>query len=222
MNRRFHNRTEAGQQLAEKLQRYKNQANTVVLALPRGGVPVAYCIAKELNLPLDICVVRKLGVPERPELAMGAIALGGVRILNTEIITWSHISPQIIEQVTQKEQQELRRREQVYRGDHSFPNIDNQTVILVDDGIATGSTMKAAIAIIKKQQAKNIIVAVPVASPSVCEELSHAVQQLICLKTPKNLNSISLWYDDFSQTTDEEVCDLLFPDNKLCGAIRNP
>ncbi len=216
MNSRFRNRTEAGQHLAEKLEPYNNQDNTVVLALPRGGVPVAYCIAKQLNLPLDICLVRKLGLPDRPELAMGAIALGGIRILNTDVINWSKISPQIIEQVTRKEQQELHRREQVYRGDQPFPKIYNQTVILVDDGIATGSTIKAAIAIIKKQQAKKIIIAVPVAPPSVCRELRYEVDQLICLKKPENLHSISLWYDDFSQTTDEEVCSLLFLSHQYC------
>ncbi|MDJ0659673.1 MAG: phosphoribosyltransferase [Crocosphaera sp.] len=216
MKSRFHDRTEAGQQLAEKLESYKNQDNTIVLALPRGGVPVAYPIAKQLNLPLDICLVRKLGVPERPELAMGAIALGGVRILNTDIIHWSNISPQIIEQVTEKEQQELRRREQVYRGEQPFPKIYNQTVILVDDGIATGSTIKAAIAIIKKQQAKKIIIAVPIAPPSVCQELSYEVDEVMVLKKPEHLNSISLWYDDFSQTTDEEVCSLLFLAHQYC------
>ncbi len=210
MNSRFRNRTKAGQQLAQKLKTYKNQNNTVVLALPRGGVPVAYEIAKQLNLTLDICLVRKLGVPERPELAMGAIALGGARILNTDVINWSNISPQVIEEVTQKEQQELHRREQVYRGDKPFPKIYNQTVILVDDGIATGSTIKAAIAIIKKQQAKKIIIAVPVVPPSVCEELRKEVDEIVCLTMPERMNSISLWYDDFSQTTDEEVCSLLF------------
>ncbi len=216
MNACFHNRKEAGQKLAKRLQSYTERANTLVLALPRGGVPVAYGIAKPLNLPLDICLVRKLGIPKRPELAMGAIALGGIRILNTDIIHWSNTSPRIIEQVTQKEQQELRRREQVYRGDHPFPKIYNQTVILVDDGIATGATIKAAIAIIKKQQAKNIIVAVPVADPCICEELSHEVDKVIALKTPDNLHAISLWYDDFSQTTDEEVCSLLFLSHQYC------
>ncbi|MGK7879890.1 MAG: phosphoribosyltransferase [Crocosphaera sp.] len=216
MNSRFHNRTQAGQQLAEKLQPYENKDNTLVLALPRGGVPVAYGIAKKLHLPLDICLVRKLGIPEHPELAMGAIALGGVKILNIDVIEWRKISPQIIEEVTQKEQLELQRREKVYRGEQPFPKIYNQTVILVDDGIATGATIKAAIAIIKKQQAKHIIVAVPVAPPSICQELSHEVDQLICLKTPENLHSISLWYDDFSQITDEEVCSLLFLSNQYC------
>ncbi|ACB50204.1 unknown [Crocosphaera subtropica ATCC 51142] len=210
MNSRFHNRTEAGQQLAEKLKSYKNQENGVVLALPRGGVPVAYEVAKKLNLPLDICLVRKLGVPNHRELAMGAIALGGVRILNTDVINWSNISPQMIEEVTRTEQQELHRREQVYRGDQPFPKIYNQTVILVDDGIATGSTIKAAIAIMKKQQAKKIIIAVPVAPPSVCQELRQEVDELVCLTMPEHMNSISLWYDDFSQTTDQEVCSLLF------------
>lgn len=216
MSNSFHNRTEAGQQLAQKLQSYNNEKNTVVLALPRGGVPVAYEIAKQLNLPLDICLVRKLGVPDRLELAMGAIALGEVRILNTDVINWLNISPQTIETVTDQEQKELYRREQVYRGDKPLPKIYNQTVILVDDGIATGSTIKAAIAIIKKQQAKKIIIAVPVAPPSVCKQLNYEVDQIIALNTPNNLNSISLWYDDFSQTTDEEVCNLLFLCNQYC------
>ena len=171
MNSRFQNRTQVGQQLAEKLQPYQNQDNTLVLALPRGGVPVAYGIAKRLHLPLVICLVRKLGIPEHPELAMGAIALGGVKILNIDVIEWRKISPQIIEEVTQKEQLELQRREQVYRGEQPLPTIYNHTVILVDDGIATGATIKAAIAIIKKQQAKHIIGAVPVAPPSLCQDL---------------------------------------------------
>ncbi len=210
MNIRFHNRTEAGQRLAEQLEVYKNRKDVLVLALPRGGVPVAFEIAKKLNLPLDICLVRKLGVPDRPELAMGAIALGGVRIINQDVVHGWGISPRIIEQVTQEEQQELHRREQVYRGHKPFPTIYNQTIILVDDGIATGSSIKAAIAILKQQQPKKIIIAVPVAPPSVCQELSHEVDQFVCVTMPENLNSISLWYDDFSQTSDQEVCSLLF------------
>lgn len=210
MNMRFNNRVEAGEKLARKLTNYKNRDNVLVLALPRGGVPIAFEIAQQLNLPLDVCVVRKLGVPDRPELAMGAIALGGVRVINQDVVNWLNIPPQIIEQVTRKEQQELHRREQVYRGDHPFPNLYDKTIILVDDGIATGSTIQAAIAILEKQQAKKIIIAVPVAPPAVCQELDHEVDQLVCLTTPDNLNSISLWYEDFSQTTDEEVCSLLF------------
>ncbi len=210
MKMRFYNRAEAGEKLARKLTTYKNRDNILVLALPRGGVPVAFEIAKGLNLPLDVCVVRKLGVPERPELAMGAIALGGVRVINQDVVNWLNIPPQIIEEVTRKEQQELHRREQVYRGDRPFPHIYDQTIILVDDGIATGSTIRAAIAILDKQQAKKIIVAVPVAPPAVCQELRHEVDEIVCLSTPENLNSISLWYEDFSQTTDEEVCSLLF------------
>lgn len=210
MNMRFNNRIEAGEKLARKLTNYKNRDNVLVLALPRGGVPVAFEIAKQLNLPLDVCVVRKLGVPDRPELAMGAIALGGVRVINQDVVNWLNIPPQIIEEVTRKEQQELHRREQVYRGDHPFPKLYDKTIILVDDGIATGSTIQAAIAILEKQQAKKIIIAVPVAPPAVCQELHHEVDELVCLTTPDDLNSISLWYEDFSQTTDEEVCSLLF------------
>ncbi|MGK7941651.1 MAG: phosphoribosyltransferase [Crocosphaera sp.] len=210
MKMRFYNRSEAGEKLAKKLTTYKNRDNVLVLALPRGGVPVAFEIAKQLNLPLDVCVVRKLGVLDRPELAMGAIALGGVKVINQDVVNWLNIPPQIIEEVTRKEQQELHRREQVYRGHRPFPHLYDQTIILVDDGIATGSTIRAAIAILEKQQAKKIIIAVPVAPPAVCQALRHEVDQLVCLSTPHTLNSISLWYEDFSQTTDEEVCSLLF------------
>jgi putative phosphoribosyl transferase len=210
MNSRFHNRTDAGQSLAQQLEGYKNRKDVVVLALPRGGVPVAFEIAKKLNLPLDICLVRKLGVPENRELAMGAIASGGVRIINREVVNYWKISPETIEKVTQAEKKELCRREEVYRGHKPWPKIYNQTIILVDDGIATGSTIKAAIAILKQQQPKKIIVAIPVAPPSVGRELKQKVDEFICLKMPENLDSISLWYEDFSQTTDQEVCSLLF------------
>ncbi|MDJ0511484.1 MAG: phosphoribosyltransferase [Crocosphaera sp.] len=210
MKMHFYNRAEAGEKLAEQLTTYKDRGDVLVLALPRGGVPVAFEIAKRLNLPLDVCVVRKLGVPDRPELAMGAIALGGVRIINQDVVNWLQIPPQIIEEVTCQEEEELHRREQVYRGDSRFPKLYNKTIILVDDGIATGSTIRAAIAILEKQQAKKIIIAVPIAPPNVCQALRHEVDQLVCLTSPENLNSISLWYEDFSQTTDEEVCSLLF------------
>ncbi|MEA5508775.1 phosphoribosyltransferase [Crocosphaera sp. UHCC 0190] len=209
MNTRFHDRPEAGQQLATRLTEFKNRKDVLVLALPRGGVPVAFEIAKKLNLPLDVCLVRKLGVPDRRELAMGAIASGGVRIINYNVVNWLNLSPSIIEKVTQEEKLELARRELVYRGDKPWPTITHQTIILVDDGIATGSTIKAAIAILKQQHPQKIIVAVPVAPPSVCRQLELEVAQVVCLEKPDNLNSISLWYDDFSQTSDQEVCNLL-------------
>ncbi|MEA5535556.1 phosphoribosyltransferase [Crocosphaera sp. XPORK-15E] len=209
MTIRFYNRTEAGQQLAAHLTEFKNRKDVLVLALPRGGVPVAFEIAKKLNLPLDVCLVRKLGVPDRRELAMGAIASGGVRIINYDVVNWLHLSPSIIEEVAQQEEQELQRRDRAYRGNKPFPKICDQTIILVDDGIATGSTIKAAIAILKQQNPQKIIVAVPVAPPSVCRQLELEVAQVVCLEMPESLNSISLWYNDFSQTSDQEVCNLL-------------
>ena len=209
MNKRFHHRKEAGQRLADQLIEFKNQKEVLVLALPRGGVPVAFEIAKKLNLPLDICLVRKLGVPDRQELAMGAIASNGVRIINQAVVNWLNISPRTIEQVTETEAKELQRRDRTYRGDKPSPNIENKTIILVDDGIATGSTLKAAIALLKQQHPRQIIIAVPVAPPAICQELRTEVEQLVCLEMPDNLTSISLWYDDFSQTSDQEVCRLL-------------
>lgn len=205
----FYNRTEAGKQLADKLNAFKNRQDVLVLALPRGGVPVAFEIATKLNLPLNLCLVRKLGVPHHPELAMGAIASDGVRILNQDIVNWLNISPSVIEQVAQKEEKELQRRDRAYRGNKPYPEIRHQTVILVDDGIATGSTIKAAISAIKSKNPQQIILAVPVVSASACQMLGSEVEQIICLEMPRNLRSISLWYDDFSQTSDQEVCDLL-------------
>lgn len=209
------NRTQAGQLLAMRLAVHANRSDVLVLALPRGGVPVAFEIAKELHLPLDICLVRKLGTPRRKELAMGAIGRGGVRIINQDVVDWLHISEDIIEQVTQEEQQELERRERVYRGDRPFPAIENRTIILVDDGIATGSTLKAAITSLKQYQPQAIIVAVPVAAEVVCQELEREVDQVICLMQPEPLYSISLWYEDFAQVSDQEVRELLALANDL-------
>lgn len=211
----FQNRTEAGLRLAEKLAIYRHRPDALILALPRGGVPVAFEIAQKLNLPLDICLVRKLGVPGRKELAMGAIASGGVRVINQEVVDWLKISPDIIENVAREEQRELERRDRAYRGNQPVPLIKNQTIILVDDGIATGSTIKAAIATLKQQQPQAIIVAVPVAPEIVCQELATEVEQVICLSIPEPLHSISLWYEDFSQTTDDEVRYLLAKANQL-------
>ena len=209
MQKRFADRSEAGQQLAAQLRSYADRADVWVLGLPRGGVPIAYEIAKALHLPLDICLVRKLGVPEQPELAMGAIASGGIMVLNQEVLRSFHISDSVVQKVAAVEQQELERREQVYRGNRPMPEVSDRTVILADDGIATGSTLRAAVAILREQEPERIVVAVPVAPPASCEQLKTVVDELICLVTPDRLYSIGQWYQDFSQTTDAEVCQLL-------------
>lgn len=205
----FSNRTEAGQLLARKLTTYTNRSDVLVLALPRGGVPVAFEVAKALNAPLDICLVRKLGVPGHKELAMGAIATGVVMVLNEEVVESVGISKEIINQVAAQEQQELERRDRLYRGNRPVPEVKNRTILLIDDGIATGSTMRAAITTLRKQQPKSIVVAVPVAPPSTCNELKLEVDQVVCLTMPPTFHAIGLWYEDFSQTTDEEVRNLL-------------
>jgi putative phosphoribosyl transferase len=209
MNSRFRNRTEAGQLLAAKLIHYADTPNVIVLGLPRGGVPVAYEIAAALRAPLDIWLVRKLGVPGQEELAMGAISLGGVMILNQEIIQALNISQDAIDQVAAAERQELERRDRAYRGDRPLPNLQDHTVILVDDGIATSSTLRAAIAALQQQQPRAIVAAAPVAPPAVCEDLKRIVDDVVCLNMPDPLQSIGMWYWNFSQTTDDEVRDLL-------------
>lgn len=205
----FQDRTEAGQQLAAQLKPYANRSDVLVLGLPRGGVPVAYEVARALNAPLDICLVRKLGVPGHQELAMGAIASGGVRVLNYDVISGLGISSKTIDAVAAKELKELQRRDRVYRGDQVQPEIRDRTVILVDDGIATGSTIRAAISVLKPQQPAQLIVAIPVAPPATCDQLSQEVNEVICLFKPEALYAIGIWYEDFSQTTDETVRYLL-------------
>ena len=214
----FRNRTEAGQILAQKLQAYTNCSDAIVLALPRGGVPVGYEIAKALNLPFDICVVRKLGIPHHPELAMGAIGPNGVRVLNYDILSEWGIPDKTIDKVSAKELRELRRREYSYRNNHLPVDVKNRTVILVDDGIATGSTIRAVIALIRQQQPKRIIVAVPVAPKSVCKELQSEVDKLVCLKMPEPFYAVGLWYDNFSQTSDEQVHKLLEKSTAMANA----
>lgn len=209
MNRKFRDRTEAGQSLAKHLNSYANRPDVLVLALPRGGVPVGYEIAQALNLPLDVCLVRKLGVPGQEELAMGAIAPGGIMVLNNEVIRSLRISRQTVLQVAHSEKQELDRRLKAYRGDRPLPKLRDRLIILVDDGIATSSTLRAAIALIQRQHPKGVVVAVPVGPGGVCEALRKVVQEVVCLLTPEPLSSIGLWYRDFSQTTDETVCQLL-------------
>ena len=180
-----------------------------MLGLPRGGVPVAFEIARELEAPLDVFVVRKLGVPWQPELAMGAIAGRGTEVLNGDVVTAYSIPPNVIRAVAEREGEELRRRLERYRGDRPFPDLRDRTAILVDDGLATGSTMRAAIRALKKEQPESIVVAVPVAAARTCEEIRREVDDIVCLRTPTDFSAVGLWYQDFSQTTDEEVRELL-------------
>lgn len=215
----FRDRTEAGKLLAQKLKAYANLSDVIVLALPRGGVPVGFEVAKALNLPFDVCVVRKLGVPHHPELAMGAIASNGVRVLNYDILSEWNISDKIIDKVAAKEMRELRRREYSYRENRPPLNVRNRTVILVDDGIATGSTIRAVIGLMRQQKPKKIIVAVPVAPWGVCKELQAEVDKLICLKMPEPFYAVGLWYENFSQTSDEQVHELLKKSTTMANAV---
>ncbi|HCF29092.1 MAG TPA: phosphoribosyl transferase [Cyanobacteria bacterium UBA11049] len=206
---KFKDRTEAGQVLARKLAAYANHADVVVLALPRGGVPVAFEVATALNVPLDVFLVRKLGVPGQSELAMGAIASAGVRVLNQDIVRSLRLSNAVIDKVAAQEQQELERRERLYRDHRPIPQLHERTVIIVDDGLATGATMRAAIEAIRQQQPARIVVAVPISSPETCRDLAVEVDEIICVGTPQPFCSVGLWYEDFPQTTDEEVRNLL-------------
>jgi len=205
----FRDRREAGRVLAEKLAAYANRPGVIVLALPRGGVPVAYEVARRLVAPLDVFVVRKLGVPGYEELAMGAVATGGVRVLNDQLVERLGIPDQMIDAVASRERQELARRERLYRGGSPPPDVHGRTVILVDDGLATGATMFAAIEALRKQYPARIVVAVPTASPDTCEEMKKKADEVICAITPEPFQAVGRWYRDFSQTTDEEVAALL-------------
>ena len=205
----FHDRKEAGKLLAAMLTTYANKQDVIVLALPRGGVPVGFEIAQALHVPLDVIVVRKLGVPGQEELAMGAIAAGGVRILNNDVVQFLDIPDELIDKIAANEQQELERRELLYRGDRTAYDIRGRTVILVDDGIATGATMHAAVAAIKQRKPSGIIIAVPTAAPSTCDEFALEVDELVCIIRPEPFISVSYWYKQFSQTSDAEVRRLL-------------
>ena len=213
----FDNRREAGRELARLLADVvavaegpaQTARDIVVLALPRGGVPVAAEIARALGATLDVFVVRKLGTPGHPELAMGAIASGGIRVLNEDVVNALGIPPEYIDAVAAREQVELERRDAAYRQGRAIAPLTNQTVILVDDGLATGSTMKAAVQAVKQERPARVIVAVPVGAPETCRELHSMADQVVCAQMPRSFSAVGEWYRDFSQTTDEEVVELL-------------
>jgi putative phosphoribosyl transferase len=205
----FRDRVEAGESLAAKLTRYRDRDDVVVLALPRGGVPVASEVARALDVPFDVFVVRKLGVPGHEELAMGAIASGGVRQINRDVVDSLGIPPNVIDAVAEREQRELDRREQAYRGDRQPHSLIDKTVILVDDGLATGSTMRAAVIAARQQQPARVIVAVPVGAVSTCADLATEADEVVCVRTPEPFVAVGLWYRDFTPTTDDEVRALL-------------
>ena len=209
MSARFRDRREAGRFLARELAAYANRPDVIVLALPRGGVPVGDEIAQALHAPLDVFLVRKLGVPGHEEYAMGAIASGGVSVLNEEVVQRLGISPYQIETVAAREQRELERRERAYRGERPPPEVSGRTVILVDDGLATGASMQAAVLALRRLQPARIVVAVPVAAPETCEQLREIADEVVCATTPEPFYAVGLWYEDFSQTSDEEVRALL-------------
>ena len=205
----FKNRSDAGRKLAAKVTSAGYGPDALVLGLPRGGVPVAFEVAEALGAPLDVFIVRKLGVPGREELALGAIASGGVRVLNEDIINSLSVSKKDIEHVAEREGLELERRERLYRGERSFPDLEGRTVILVDDGLATGASMRAAVAALRQRELAHIVVAVPVAAPEVCAEFRREVDDVICLETPQPFYGVGMWYGAFPQTSDEEVRELL-------------
>jgi putative phosphoribosyl transferase len=205
----FHDRTEAGRQLAAKLMRYADRPDVLVLALPRGGVPIGFEVARALHAPLDIFLVRKLGLPGQEELAMGAIATGGIRVLNDEVVGPLRISPALIDAVAAREEEELNRRAEMYRGDRPPPDVTGKTVILVDDGLATGSTMRAGVAALRRQDPARIIVAVPVGAEETCSAFRDEADEVVCATTPDPFYAVGFWYRDFSQTSDDEVRELL-------------
>jgi putative phosphoribosyl transferase len=209
MLNRFVDRHGAGQLLAERLIEYADRADAIVIGLPRGGVVVAYEVAQALHIPLDVCIVRKLGVPDHRELAMGAIATGGVCWLNQDIIDSLRISRHQIDLVRAQELRELQRRDRVYRGNRPPLDVRDRLVLLIDDGLATGATMRVALRLVQQQQPAQIVIAVPIASSEVVAELETEVDRVVCLITPEPFYAIGYWYDNFDQTTDREVCELL-------------
>ena len=207
---RFQNRREAGKLLADKLSMYRNQPDAIVLGLPRGGVPVAYEVASELNLPLDVLVVRKLGVPGHEEFAFGSLASGGIRFVNDAVVRSLRLPQYAIDRVIEREALELDRRERLYRGKRPPPQLRGKTVIIVDDGLATGSTMRAAVRTVRAMSPHEIVVAVPVGAPETCAELQNNVDTwCVCVRAPKEFYAVGLWYQDFAPTNDAEVQALL-------------
>lgn len=205
----FLDRHDAGRRLADELFQYANRPNLLVLGLPRGGVPVAYEVARALHAPLDVFIVRKLGFPGHPELAMGAIASGGVRILHRRLIEIYEIPDDDIDRITAAEQRELDRREKSYRDERPSPDVRDHTVILIDDGLATGLTMRAAVQALRQESARKVVVAVPIAPPDTCDAMRQEVDDIICVITPEPFLAVGIWYADFSETSDEEVRELL-------------
>jgi len=206
---RFGDRREAGRALASKLSKYARRRDVIVLALPRGGVPVAYEVARALEAPLDVFLVRKLGIPGHEELAMGAVATGGVRVLNVPLVRSLGIPESVVESITSKELQELERRERLYRSRRPPVDAHGKTVILVDDGLATGATMVAAIQALRNLAPKRIVAAVPVAARDTCEQLGSVADEVVCAVTPEPFHAVGLWYEDFTPTSDDEVRELL-------------
>jgi putative phosphoribosyl transferase len=206
---RFRDRTEAGRVLAGLLGEYAGRPDVLVLALPRGGVPVAFEVARELGAPLDVFVVRKLGVPGYEELAMGAIASGGVRVENERVLRSLGIPKQVVDQVAQNELREVRRRERQYRDDRPPPQVEGKTVILIDDGLATGATMAAAASALRRLRPARLVIAVPVAAPETCEHMRQYADDVVCARTPEDFGAVGQWYEDFAQTSDDEVRELL-------------
>lgn len=206
---RFRDRADAGRYLAERLKKYAGDNNTLVLGLPRGGVVVAFEVARGLGVPMDIFLVRKLGVPGYEELAVGAIASGGILEINQDVAQSIQISRARIEEIAAKETKELKRREQAYRGSRPPIKVEGRTIVIIDDGLATGATMRAAVEALRKQNPYKIVVAVPVASIEACNEFRTKVDEIVCGITPAYFNAVGAWYDDFGQTSDEEVVHLL-------------
>jgi predicted phosphoribosyltransferase len=209
MAKRFRDRRDAGARLARRLAAYDGRPDVVVLALPRGGVPVASEVARALRAPLDVFLVRKLGVPFHRELAMGAIATGGVRVLNTAVVDALGIPTEAIEAIAREEEAELARREHAYRGDRGAPDVRGKIVILVDDGLATGATMRAAVMALRRLGPARVVVAVPTASPEACADMADVADEVVCAETPDPFLAVGCWYEDFSETSDDDVRRLL-------------